>query len=159
MPLKKALLRLAPEDRSSVAAADLDRTAGIVTILGCFATLLAALLPWMEKAALAVSLTTVAISDEGVLLAILALISAGIAAAVLLRRPASAALAILLIALALVQVALAIWVSVTIMHASGQAVSNQPLISAIGTGAYLGVFGSLVTLVGGTLAWTKRRRA
>jgi hypothetical protein len=155
--LKRAPLRFAREDDSAVPA-DLDRTAGITTLAGCSITILAAFLPWVEKAAFGVSLTTMGIQGAGILLTVLAMISAGIAIVVLLRRPATAWVAIILTVLALALLGLAIWEGVDIVRAIDQVDSHQVLISAIGTGAYLGVLGSVITLVGGILAWTTRRR-
>jgi hypothetical protein len=155
--LKRAPLRFAREGDSAVPA-DLDRTAGITTLAGCSTAILAAFLPSVEKAAFGVSLTTMVIQGAGILLAVLAMISAGIASVVLLRRPATAGVAIILIVLALGQLGLAIWDGVNIVHAIDQVDSRQVLISAIGTGAYLGVLGSVITLAGGILAWTTRRR-
>ena len=157
MPSEKASLQFASEEESTVPA-DLDRTAGVITIVGCLATFLAAFLLWVEKAIFGVSLTALAIHDAGELLAVLAAISAGIAGAVLLRRLATAGLAMILIVLAVAQLGLAIWDGATILRAIGQADSHLVLISAIGTGAYLGVLGTVITLAGGILAWTKRVR-
>jgi hypothetical protein len=157
VPLEKALLQFAPEDGIAVPV-EVDRTAGVITIVGCLAMLLASILPWVDRAALSVSLTGTEIQDAGILIAILALISMGLAGAVLLRRPATAGLATLLIVLAVAQVGLAIWDGMAILHAISKADSHQILIRAIGTGAYAGVMGSVTTLAGTILAWARRRR-
>lgn len=126
--------------------------------MGCVATILVAFLPWLEQAIFADSLAALTIHDTGRLLIVLTLVSAGIAGGVLLRQPATAALAIILIVLALAQLGLAILISVNILHAIGQADSHQVYIAAIGTGAYGGVLAAVITMAGGLLAWTKRRR-
>ena len=157
VPPNEVLLQSAPKDKSLVSA-HLDRTAGVTTIVGCVGTFLAAILPWGEKTFLNLSLTPSPIADAGLLLAILALASVVIAGAVLLRRPATARLATLLIALALAQVAVAIWDSVTILQELSSAGSHHLLLNAIGTGAYLGVAGSGTTFAGGIIAWIDRHR-
>lgn len=154
---KAVLVQFGPEDKSFLSA-DLDRTAGVTTIVGCVGTLLAATLSWLEQTFLNVWLTPSPIRDAGISLVILAMASAVIAGVVLLRRPATPRLAMVLIALALAQVGVAIWNSVAILHAISNAGSHELLISAIGTGAYAGVAGSGTTLAGGFLAWLGRRR-
>ena len=156
VPLEKALLQFAPVDERAHPA-ELDRTAGVVTVVGCLATFLAALLPWLLKGYLTVSQGTVTIQATGVVLAILAVISAGVAGAVLFRKAAKAWVAMTLIALALAQLGLAIWNCADIVHAIGQAGSHRVFTDAIGTGAYGGVLGAAITLAGGVLAWRKRR--
>jgi hypothetical protein len=156
VPLEKALLQFAPADQSALPA-DVDRTAGVVTVVGCLATFLAALLPWLLQAFLSVSLAAAAIQRAGVVLAVLAVISAGVAAAALFRKAATAGVAMALIALALTQLGLAIWNGAAILQAIEHAGSHQVLINAIGTGAYGGVLGSAITLAGGILAWWRRR--
>ena len=156
MPLEKALLQFAAGDEAAVPA-DPDRTAGVITIVGSLFMLLAAILPLVDRSALSISLTGAEIQEAGVLIAILALISIGLAGAVLLRRAASPGLATLLIVLAVAQVGLATWDGMAILHAVSRADANQILIRAIGTGAYAGAMGSITTLAGAILAWTRRR--
>ena len=120
--------------------------------------ILAAVLPWLEKAAFGFSLTIPERESAGLLLGVPAVISAGIAGAVLFRRPASGGLAIFLIALSVAQLGVSIWFGLNIVDAIHQAQSHLVLITAIGTGAYLAMLGSASTLVGSTLAWTTRRR-
>ena len=84
------------------------------------------------------------------------MVSASIAGVVLFRGPATAKVAITLIVLAALQLGLAIWFGSSILLAIAQVNSHLVLISAIGTGAYLSVLGSALTLVGGVLAWTGR---
>jgi hypothetical protein len=134
----------------------LDRTAGVVTLVGCCGTLLAIVLPWIETAGFGISSITTGGMAAEVPLAILAAGSLGIAGFVLLRRPATAKVAMVLIALATLQVGLAVWFALSIVLAIEHADSQLVLISAIGTGAYLSVLGSALTLVGGVLAWTSR---
>jgi len=57
-----------------------------------------------------------------------------------------------LIVLGVAQVGLAIWHLESIVQATSKADSRLVLISMIGTGLYLGVLGSVITLVGGILA-------
>lgn len=152
------MLQFGHEEDVSIPPIELDRTAGVLTIVGCLATFLAAILPSIEKATLAASLITVAVADAGVLLAVLAVISGGIAGAVLLRRPVSGGLAMLLIVLAGAQLGVAIWDGETILQAIGRADSHQVLIRSIGSGAYLGVLGAGITVAGGVVAWIKRSR-
>jgi len=154
--VKTTPLEVVREEDSSPANA--FRTARGITLAGCILTILSAFLPLMEKAAFGVSLTTAGLQYAGVALTVLAMISATLAGVVLLRRPATAALAGVLLLLAVTQLGLAIWSAVSILH-SIRAISNdQVFFTAVGTGAYSGVVGSLMTLAGGVLAWTNRRR-
>jgi hypothetical protein len=155
--LRKAPLPFAREDDHPIPG-HAGRTAGVTTLVGCSITILATFLPWVEKVAFGVSLTTIGFQTAGILLAFLAMISAGIASAVLLRRPAAARVAIVLVLLAVTQLGLAIWDSANIVQAIGQVSSHQVLISAVGTGVYAAVLGPVVTVVGGILAWTTRGR-
>jgi hypothetical protein len=155
MHLEKAPLRFAPPVEDAVPA-DLNRAAAAFTLAGCTMVLLAAILPWAERAAVGFALTTAAGGSAGILLAVPAVISAGIAGAVLLRRPATAGVAIILIGLAVAQVGVGIWYGGNIMAAIDEVHSHQLLIGAIGTGAYLGVLGSVSTFAGGILAWRTR---
>jgi hypothetical protein len=157
VPPNAMLVQLASEGKRLVSA-DLDRTAGVTTVVGCLGTLLAASLPWVEQTFLNVSLTPSPIKGAGILLAILATASAVIASVVLFRRKATPRLAIVLIALALGQVGVAIWNSVAILREISNAGSHELLINAIGTGAYIGVAGSGTTFAGGLLAWLDRHR-
>ena len=127
-------------------------------MVGCFGTLVAASLPWLEQTFLNVSLTPSPIKGAGIFLAILAMASAGIAGVVLFRRKATPRLAMVLIALGLAQVVLAIWNSVAILRDISDAGSQHLFINAIGTGVYVGVAGSGATFAGGLLAWLDRRR-
>jgi hypothetical protein len=153
MQLTKVPLRLAPEDAHPVPA-DLDRTAGVITLVGGSSAVLSAFMPWLVTAAVGISL--IKIDGPGALLAALAAISMCIAGFVLLRRSATAAVAIILMLLAVTQVALAVWHLADIVQAISRVDSRLVLISIIGTGLYLGVLGSVVTLAGGIVAWTKR---
>ena len=138
---------------------DHGRAAGVITLVGCFATILATLLPAIEPAVVGVSVSSRNIPAIAIPLAVLAVISAGIAGVVLLRRPVTARIALILIALAMAQLSLAIWFGSSIVRAIEQADSHLVFISAIGTGAYLSVLGSAITLLGGVLAWTGRHSA
>lgn len=157
MPTEKALLQFAPKERAPEPA-ELDRTAGVITIVGCCATLLAPVLPIVEKALLSVTFPGVGIQGPAVLLILLAGVSAGLAGTVLLRRPATSTVALVLVVLAVAQVGLAIWDSATTLRAISQENSHQVLIRAIGSGAYLGVLGAAITLAGGILASVTLRR-
>jgi hypothetical protein len=145
---RAALVQLAREDDKAVLA-------GVTTLVGSSSLISAAFLPWVEKAAFGVSFTTLGIQDGAILQTVLAMISAGIAA-VLLQRPVAVRVAVILIVLAVAELSLAIWNAANIVHAIEVVDSHHLWISAIGTGAYLGVLGSVITCVGGILAWTKR---
>jgi hypothetical protein len=136
--------------------ADFRRTAGVTTLTGCGATILATFMPWVEKAVFGVDATAIGIKAAGMPLAVLATISAAIACVVLMRRPATARIAIVLIVMAMAQLGLAIWFGSSIVLAIEQVDSHLVLISAIGTGAYLSVAGSLITLAGAILALMRR---
>jgi hypothetical protein len=130
--------------------------AGVLTLVGCTFTIVSAFLPWAERAVFGISLTGLGVQGEAILLAVLAAISAGIAVAVLFRRPVVLSVVIALVVLAFAELGLAIWNALSIVHAIGQMQSRAVLIGAIGTGAYGAVLGSLATLAGGILAWPKR---
>ena len=158
MHLNEAPVRFAPAVEDAVPT-NPNRAAAAFTLIGCSMVILGAILPWSDKVIFGVSLTTTGGVSAGILLAVPAMISAGIAGFVLLRRPATAGIAITLIGLAATQLGVGIWYGANVMHAiGGQVHSHQPLIGAIGTGAYLGVFGSLSNVAGGILAWTARQR-
>jgi hypothetical protein len=145
----------APENYSSVLA-KMDRPAGLITLVGCSCTILAAFTPWLEDLVFRVSVVEMRIPGVGIVLAVLAVISGGIAVGVLLRRPAPAGVAVILVASAIVQVGLAIWGGADVLRAIGNADSHLVPMRAIGTGAYIAVLGSLTTLAGGILAWKRR---
>ena len=132
------------------------RRAGLITLTGCSCTILAALLPWLESIVFGVSVVGTQIQMAGLVLTALALISGGIAVAVLLKRPAPARVAIILLASALAQVGLALWGGANALLVISNADSHLVLIRAIGTGAYLAMLGSLTTMAGGVLAWKRR---
>ncbi len=90
-----------------------------------------------------------------VLLAVLAVASAGIAV-ILLRLPVGVWVLLILVILATSELGLSIWRAVNILHAIEQMQSKGIFIGAIGTGAYGAIIGSLATLAGGIVAWTKR---
>jgi hypothetical protein len=136
--------------------ADLDRTAGFITLVGCSITFLAFVMPWLEETAFGVSVPALGTHAAGIPLAFLTIVSAGIAGVVLFRGPATPKVAITLVVSAALQLGLAIWFGSSIVLAIEQANSHLVLISAIGTGAYMSVLGSTLTLVGGVLAWTGR---
>jgi hypothetical protein len=140
----------------SAGSGDLDRTAGVITLAGCSSTFLATFMPVLLVWAVGASAPAIGNQAAGIPLAILAIASAGIASVVLFRRPAPARVGITLIVLAVLQLGLATWFGSSIVLAIERADSHLVLISAIGTGAYLSVLGSAMTLVGGVLAWTGR---
>jgi hypothetical protein len=155
--LKRAPIQLAHGD-DDIVAVDGHQTAAAIIVGGCIMAILAAILPWIEKAAFGFSLTIPEREPAGLLLGVPAVISAGVAGALLFRRPASGRIAIFLIALAVTQLGVSIWFGLNIVDAIREAQSHLVLITAIGTGAYLAILGSASTLVGSTLAWTTRRR-
>ena len=86
----------------------------------------------------------------------LTLISAFIASGVLFRHPAPSAVAIGLLALALAELCLAAWNSVSVLHAIALGDSRLVVGRAIGTGVYMGLLGASLTLAGGVRAWRSR---
>ena len=151
MQLSKALLRRSPRDDIAVWAA-------VLTFVGCTFTIVSALLPWAQEAHFGVSLEGLGMRSGAVLLAVLAMVSAGIAV-VLLRLPVRVWVLLILVTLATSELGLSIWRAVNILHAIDQMQSSGIFIGAIGTGAYGAIIGSLATLAGGILAWTKRDEA
>jgi hypothetical protein len=135
---------------------ELDRTAGVITLAGCSSTFVAIFMPWVQVAAFGASAPAMGIQLAGIPLAILAIVSAGIASVARFRRPATARVAVTLVVLAVLQMGLATWFGSNIVLAIERVDSHLVLISAIGTGAYMSVLGSAVTLAGGVLAWTRR---
>ena len=152
MELKGARLQLAVLDEESVTA----RTAGVVTVVGGASAILGAFLPWGEKVLFGISISNAELQIAGILLAVLAVISVCIAGTVLLRRPATAAIAIVLILLGVAQVCVAMWNGADIVQTIAESDSRLVAIRTIGTGAFLGVVGSVITLAGGIMAWTRR---
>jgi hypothetical protein len=155
MQLDRAPVQLARDDDAGPAAH--DRTAAILTLVGCAATLLASILPWGERAAFGFSLTTSQDGNARVLLAVLAVASAGFAASVILRHPATAWTAIVLLGLAVAQVGAAIWFGVSVVNEIRSTHPYLGFISAIGTGVYVAALGSVSTLCGAMLAWRRRQ--
>lgn len=151
---QEGAIQSASDDHRAVPVG-VNRTAGVVTLVGCSATILAAFLPSIERA-FGISLTASGLQGEMVLLVVLAVMSGGIAGFALLRRPATPALAIILTALALAEVCLAIWHAGSVAKELEQFDSGLLFGRLIGTGAYGCILGSAMTLAGGVLAWTKR---
>ena len=154
--LKTSPVEMVRENDNS-SPSNASRAAGGITLAGCSLTILAAFLPVVGKAAFGVSLTTAGLEYADVALTILAITSATIAGVVLIRRPATPVLAGVLLVFALMQLGLAIWAGVSIVHSIGAVSADHVFFTAVGTGAYLGVLGSLVTLAAGALAWANRR--
>ena len=123
--------------------------------MGCTGTVLAAFMPSLESA-VGISLTASGMQGELALMVGLAVVSGGVAAFALLRRPATPALAIILTALAVAQLGLAIWHAGSVMNELEQLDSRLIFGRLIGTGAYGCILGSAATLAGGVFAWTKR---
>src|SRR5487761_212956 len=146
-------------DSQAAEPAGHDRTGAALTLAGCLMTLVAAVLPWGEKATFGFSLATTQGADARILLAALAVVSAGIAGAVLLWRLGTGVVALVLIGLAVAQIAAATWFGVNIVNQVLVANPHLLLINAIGTGVYLAGLGSLTTLAGAILAWTRRSAA
>ena len=155
MRLSTAPIQVAGEDNAQPAV--LARTAAVITFVGCALTLLASILPWGERATFGFSLTTVQGENARILLAVLAVASASLVAIVLLRRSYSPAAAIALVGLALAQVGASIWFGVNVVNEIRVAHPELLLISAIGTGVYMAALGSMGTLIGAIMAWTRRR--
>jgi hypothetical protein len=129
--------------------------AAVLTFVGCTFTIVSAFLPWAEEARFGVSLESFGMQFGAVLLAVLAVASAGIAV-ILLRLPVGVWVLLILVILATSELGLSIWRAVNILHAIEQMQSRGIFIGAIGTGAYGAIIGSLATLAGGIVAWTKR---
>ncbi|HXC75572.1 MAG TPA: hypothetical protein VNU19_00825, partial [Candidatus Acidoferrum sp.] len=120
-------------------------------------TLVAAVLPWGERAAFGFSLATTTQGAEArILLAALAGASAGIAGALLLWRPGKGVVAVVLIGLAVAQIGGATWFGVNVVNEVREANPHLILINTIGTGVYMAGIGCLTTLAGAILAWTRR---
>jgi hypothetical protein len=156
---KQVELDRAPFQRAPIldrAPANPARTAGIIILVGTSCALVRVLLPWVEQAAFGVSVTRTQFEPAELLLVALAVISAVTAGFVLVRRPAPLSVALVLVLMACVQVGLAIWSAATIMqgiqHESGRVLANS-----IGTGVYLGLLGSGITLAGSIGAWLKKK--
>lgn len=107
-------MSMSPEH--AVVPATAARKAGFITLVGCSATILGTSAPWLLRTVLGVSVTS-RIHDAVPALAAIAVLSAGLASFVLLRRPAPAAVAIALVALALGQLWFGIWNAVNVMQA------------------------------------------
>jgi hypothetical protein len=152
MQLKKGSFRLAPEEVQAIPA-DPDRTAGVVTLVGGFSVVLSAFVPWIETAVFGISLIRIDLASA--VFAALAMISICIGGFVVLRKPATRAVAVVLTVLASAQVGLAIWHLADLVHTLARTDSRLVLINVIGTGLYLGVVASVITLAGGIIAWTK----
>ena len=135
----------------------LGRAPAVITLTGCVMTVIASILPWGEKATFGFSLTTIHGEDLRLALAVLAVACASLAGAAVLRRQSTAGVAMLLIVLAVAQVGAAIWFGGTVLSEIRAAHPNLVLISAIGTGVYMAWLGSVGTLIGAILAWTRRR--
>ena len=153
MQVTRRPIRLVPEDGHAVPE-DLDLTAAVLTFVGGTAAVLSAFLPWLETAGLGIALLKV--DAPGLVLAALAVISMALAGFVLVRRSATPAVAVVLILLGAAQLGLASWHLADVVNAVRQVDSRLVLMSIIGTGLYMGVMGSMVTLAGGILAWTRR---
>jgi hypothetical protein len=131
------------------------RRAGAVILAGSSTAIVGVLLPWVVLVAFGISLARLGLGAAGSL-AGLALLSAGIATLVLLRRPATAAVGIVLILMAVTQLGLAIWADASVVHAIAQTDTHDVMLNTIGTGSNLNVLGAAVSLVGGYLAWRTR---
>ena len=128
-----------------------------MTLVGAAMLLLASILPWGEMATVGFSLTTAQGDDARFLLGVLAVASASAGATVLFWRTYSAGVAIVLIGLAAAQVGASMWFGVTVVSEIRQAHPQLVFVTAIGTGVYIAGLGSVCTLIGAVLAWTRRR--
>ena len=155
MQLDRAPVQPARDDEEGLVRH--DRTAAVLTLLGCATTVVASILPWGERAAFGFSLTTIQGGTARILLAVLAVASAGLAVTTIIRRPATAGVAILLVGLAVAQVGAGIWFGVSVLNEIRSAHPYLVFASAIGTGAYMAGLGSVSTLCGAILAWRRRQ--
>jgi len=155
MQVNRSSFRLGFEDDSPLPA-DLARTAGVFTLVGCCFVALGASLPWLERTALGISLMRFEIGGAGIVLPALALISGVIAFVVLLRAPATRFVSIVLLLLATVELGLAVSNLVSIREAVADLGSHQVWSKVIGTGSYASVLGAAMILAGGVSAWMKR---
>lgn len=128
-----------------------------MTLVGGAMLLSASILPWGEKATFGFSLATAQGENARILLGALAVASASVGATVLFWRTYRAGVAIVLIGLAAVQVGASLWFGVTVVSEIRDVHPHLVLITAIGTGVYIAGLGSLCTLIGAVLAWTRRR--
>ena len=156
MQFKRATAQFVREDDDPVRA-DLDRTAAVITLVGCGFLILGFIVPWVAKVASADSSTGTVVQPTFILL----VPSVGISGHRLDCAPPATGHNY--------HRNLAYGVGgdtawpgdmdgVSIMRSLHQVESHLVLISAIGTGAYLGMMGSVITLAGGVVAWTTRRR-
>ncbi len=152
MELDRARAR-APIDDIPVPAHPAQIAAALV-LLGSACQLLRMFMPWVEKTIFAISLAKFDLQLATILLAILAVVAAGLALFVLLQPPPTSAIAIALILLALAQLEVAVWHGLGIVTQLGP--SPHVWADAIGTGIYLGVIGAAISLWGGILAWRAR---
>ena len=158
MQLGPAPIRLVLE-RDEAEPAGHDRAPAGVALVGCLMTLVAAVVPWGEKATFGFSLASTEWADARILLAALAAASAGIAVAILLRRPRSPVVALVLVGVAVAQIGAATWFGMTVVNELREANPHLILINAIGTGVYMAGIGALTTVAGAILAWTRRPTA
>lgn len=145
-----------PVDLELIRDTTTARGAAFLTLAGAGAILLGSSSPWLLSAVVGVTVETTRLPDVAFALVALALLSALIATAVLLRRPARPAVALGLIAFALAELCLAVWNAVSVLQAIA---ADDPLLvmgRAIGTGAYMCVIGAAVVLAGSVLAWRRR---
>ena len=155
MQLGSPPIRLVLESEPAESAGR-DLTPAAVTLAGCVMTLVGAVVPWAEKATFGLSLASTQWGEARVLLAAVAAGSAGIAVAILLRRLGTSVVALVLTGVAVAQIGAATWFGVTVVNGVRAADPNLILINAIGTGVYMAGSGSLATLAGAILAWTRR---
>lgn len=153
MQLRRAPVKRAPLDDRAVPA-DPVRIAVTLILLGTACQIFRLFMPWVEKAVFSISLTRSDLEVAGVLLAALAVVTAGIAVFTLVRTAPTAAVAIVLMLLASTQLGVAIWHSLSIL--SWLQHSPHVWADAIGTGMYLGVIGAVTSLAGAFVMWTNR---
>lgn len=133
-----------------------SHAAAIVTLAGAGAIALGSSAPWLLSAVFAVTVATSRLPEVVAVLVALALVSALVAAAVLLRRPARPVVALGLIALGLTELCLAAWHAVSVMQVIALDDPQLVMGRAVGTGVYMCLAGAALVLGGGILAWRGR---
>ena len=145
--------RLTLSDISMAAA----RFAGILTVVGSGCAIAGSFLPWIAATDPATGITLTKAGIDGhyaMAVDLMALITAAIGGFVLSRQQAPAAVALAIIALALAQLGLVIFVGSNLSRGVVQ-LQAVGAIASLGLGMYLTAMGTVAELVGGTLAWTK----
>lgn len=115
-------------------------------------------LPWIEATDPSTGITLTKAGIDGhyaMVVDLLALIGAVIGSFVLFRRSASAAVVLVIVVLALAQLGLVIFVGSNLARGVVQ-LQAVGAVASLGFGLYLTAVGSVIELIGGIVAWTKR---